>query len=101
MGLLRLLHVPLRWRQIEVFLLWICPPCQGSNRKIAEVLAVSEETVKTHREEACLALQERLGVKWTGKGAHAAAYHWAVREGIVDPFATPAVQGAKTPSKGE
>lgn len=85
-GLVRLKQL-LTWRQIETFLLWIHPLIQGSIEKIAEEMGIGRDGVNTNLRNIRTAFQEKADVRVPGgKGAHSAAYHWAVREHFIDPY---------------
>lgn len=79
----------LSWRQIEIFLLWICPRLQGSIDQIAKEAILESDTVNTYLKSIRISMQEKGKLSLPrGKGAHAPAYDWAIRHQFINPHST-------------
>lgn len=87
-GFVRLRQL-LSWREIDIFLLWIYPPLRGSNRKIARMLTLDLDTIKTHIKNIRLELQEKRALPFdlSGKGVYLELYNWAAHNSIINPHA--------------
>jgi tetratricopeptide (TPR) repeat protein len=97
-GMFRLkIQYRLSWREIDTFILWITPLFHGSPNKIARAIYLAPTTIKEYIE----ILQGKLNIveneeespadgekKDRKTGLFIVAYDWAVREHIINPYAS-------------